>query len=138
MRLFLIVFYLHQIIATVFPDRFQQWSLCMNRIAAQQFQARIYFKKFTEMLFQTPRSIRLVAANRPTYKVNLKILYKNVGHENRIAVIIFHLFGHLAVHGGGENGIDKQSKGVLQVVQREPLQDTGECYPTQCSDLSQS
>ena len=58
-------------------------------------------------------------------------LSEDVEHENRVAVLVFHLLGDLAVDGGGKergggNGVDELGEGGLQIVERKLSQNTSE------------
>ena len=102
----------------VFFQGFQQWSLGENRIARQQFQARIHRKKFFEMFLQAGGFVGFIAVNRPTGKMQFEFLGENIEHENRIAVFVLRLFRRFSIDGGndervGKNSIDELGEGIL-------------------------
>jgi len=69
-----------------------QGPLGVDRVAGQQFQARIQREQLFQMIFQTAWLVGFIAANGPTGEVELERLSEDIEHENRIAVLIFHLF----------------------------------------------
>ena len=102
----------------IFLQGKQQWSLSENRVACQQFQARIHLKQFFEMLPQATRLVRLIALDIPTGKMQFEFLGENIELENRIAVSVFRLFRRFSINGGddesvGKNGVHKHSEGIL-------------------------
>ena len=116
----------------VFLDRRKQRALSEDRVAGQQFQARIHREQFSKMLFQATRLVGFVAVNGPTGEVQFEFLCKNVEHEKGIVVFVFHLLGDFAVDGTGDrccrkNDVQKLSEGGLEVGEREFFENTVQC-----------
>ena len=83
------------------------------------------------MLFQATWLVCFIALHIPTCQVEFHILGEDMEHQERIAVSIFPLFCHFAIHGGdemrvSENGVDKLGEGVLEITEGEFFQDSGE------------
>jgi len=76
------------------------------------------------MLSQAAGFICFVAIDRPTGKMQFERLSKYVKHENRIAVVIFHLLGGFAIDGSDEHcvledGVEELGEGFLEVGEGE-------------------
>ena len=60
------------------------------------------------MLFQTTGFVCFVALHVPTDEMEFECVRKDVEHENRIIVLIFHLFGDFAIDRSNECCVLKQ------------------------------
>ena len=114
----------------IFPDGRQQRSLSEDGIAGQQFQAWIHREKLFKMIFQATGLVGFIAVNGPAGEMEFELLSKQIEHEQRITVFVFHLPGGFAIDSGGEgcrcqDGVKKFGENGLQIGERKFSQDPG-------------
>ena len=81
------------------------------------------------MFVQAAGFVRFIPVHRPTGKMQFECLRKDIQHQDRLAVGVFHLFRHFTIDGTGKRGVrkdclEKVGEGLLQVFEREFAQDT--------------
>ena len=83
------------------------------------------------MLHQAAGLIGLITVNLPTGKMQFQYVSKDIEHQNRIIILVFHLFGGFAIDRSdkgrvGKQGVDELGKRLLQVGKREFFENSGE------------